>query len=207
MKDHPMLVLAIYFRVMGMLMCYYDALYSIDFPLSVCCIGQKMFLEMLRQDRKIAFKIEDPSESFHPKSSIEGSAISAQEIGEEIDEVQVTEEEAEEQRRKEKEKYLIDCGCPGVKIYRQPTPPPEPDPPTISLEDRLFFYPFTTILDRRYLEAFADGLLGEIYGQTKCLLPYETFKYDRDEDCLLIALFADDRNHEWEGTIASQVRN
>ncbi|KAH8944050.1 hypothetical protein BDL97_13G088400 [Sphagnum fallax] len=165
----------------------------------------KMFLEMLREDRKMAFKIEDPSESFHPKSSIEGSGISAQEMGEEIDEVQVTEEEAEEQRRKEKEKYLIDCGCPGVKIYRQPTPPPEPDPPTISLEDRLFFYPFTTILDRRYLEAFADGLLGEIYGQTKCLLPYETFKYDRDEDCLLIALFADDRDHEWEGTIAFQV--
>lgn len=30
-------------------------------------------------------------------------------------------------------------------------------------------------------------------------------RYDRDEDCILKGIYADERQHEWEGTVPSQV--
>lgn len=30
-------------------------------------------------------------------------------------------------------------------------------------------------------------------------------RYDRDEDCMLEALYADERDHVWQGVAASQV--
>lgn len=30
-------------------------------------------------------------------------------------------------------------------------------------------------------------------------------RYDRDEDCILKAIYVDERDHEWEGTVPSQV--
>lgn len=30
-------------------------------------------------------------------------------------------------------------------------------------------------------------------------------RYDRDEDCMIEALYADDRDHVWQGVVASQV--
>lgn len=83
----------------------------------------------------------------------------------------------------EKEKYLVDCGCPGVKIYRFPTPPPERDPSFMSLtssKSTNIFPLFQKILNRRMIESFPDGILGEIYGRVRTRLPYRVRRYSEN---------------------------
>ncbi|KAG0578642.1 hypothetical protein KC19_4G038600 [Ceratodon purpureus] len=64
---------------------------------------------------------------------------------------------------------------------------------------------FQKILDRKMFEYFPNGFLGEIYGRARARLPFRIRRYDREEDCTLEALYVDERDHEWEGTVASQM--
>ena len=132
-----------------------------------------MFLEMLLNEQKRVFHIPDtPIESTPPMSNCDDDFIDASEPDDGL---------TDEQRKElEKEKYLVDCGCPGVKIYRFPTPPPEPDPSSLSsLSSKSvdLFSIFQKILDRKMFEYFPNGFLGEIYGRARARLPFRIRRY------------------------------
>lgn len=141
-----------------------------------------MFLEMLLQEEKKVFHREDPPE----EETLQKSCLDESEGNiEEGPDDGLTEEEHKEL---EKEKYLVDCGCPGIKIYRFPTPPPEPDPSSLSSSSKGpdIFLPFKSIIDRQFIEAFPDGLFGEVYGCARRCLPYEIHRYYNVVQCVFL---------------------
>jgi len=89
----------------------------------------------------------------------------------------------------EKEKYLVDCGCPGLKIYRYPIPPPEPDLSSNSMassKSTTIFPLFQKILNRNLIESIPNSLLGEIYGRARNYLPYRVRRYLINIICIFI---------------------
>lgn len=129
-----------------------------------------MFLETLLEEEKRAFHIPDPPKDCSvPKESGSESKVTSTPDSEPC----LTAEQIEA----EKEKYLVDCGCPGVKIYRFPDPMPphllDPSSRSSLIEEPPMFLPFQGIITRRMIEAFPDGLLGEVFCNARICLPYE----------------------------------
>jgi hypothetical protein len=132
-----------------------------------------MFLEMLLKEQRRAFNIPDtPKEETPPMSNCDDDLGNASKLDDGL-----TNEQREEL---EKEKYLVNCGCPGVKIYRFPTPPSKLDPilvSPLSSKSSDMFLTFQRILNRKMIESFPDSFLGEIYGKVKTRLPYRIHRY------------------------------
>lgn len=132
-----------------------------------------MFLEMLLKEQRRAFNIPNTSkEGTPPMSNCNDDLGNASKLDDGL-----TNEQREEL---EKEKYLVDCGCQGVKIYQFPTPPSKLDlilVSPLSSKSSNMFLTFQRILNRKMIESFPDGLLGEIYGRVKTHLPYRIRRY------------------------------
>nr|XP_024388406.1 uncharacterized protein LOC112288459 isoform X1 [Physcomitrium patens] len=64
---------------------------------------------------------------------------------------------------------------------------------------------YQKILERNMFESYPNDLLGEIYCKAKIRLPYRLLRYDDEDDCLLEVLYADERDHIWKGTMASEI--
>lgn len=138
-------------------------------------VHQKMILEMLLQEEKRVFNLPDDL---------------VKDLSEGVDAV-ISKEEPDdgltEEERRELDKgndFLADCGCQNIK---PPEKPPEKkdtlielDLSTLSLpsEPREMFLPFKSIIDRRFVEAFPDGQLGDIYGRARTRLPYRVCRFD-----------------------------
>lgn len=130
---------------------------------------QKMLLEILLEEEKRAFNLPDDSNK---------------KVSEEVDVVSPLEEPDDgltEEERKELDKgndFLADCGCPIPEKKDSPDAPLELDQSTMPSKPREMFLPFQSITDRRFIEAFPDGLLGEVYGRARTRLPYRVCRYD-----------------------------
>lgn len=134
-------------------------------------VYQKILLEILLKEEKRAFNIPNDSEK---------------KLGEEVDVVFPKEELDDgltKEERKELDKgddFLADCGCFDFEKKDSFGAPYELDLPTLPLTSKPqeMFLPFQSIADRRFVEAFPDGLLGEIYGRARTCLPYRVCRFD-----------------------------
>lgn len=138
-----------------------------------------MFLEMLLKEQRRVFHIPNtPKEETPPTSNCNGDIEDASNLDDGLTD--------ELQKELEKEKYLVDCGCPGVKIYRFPTPPPEHDPSSVSSlssKSSNTLSIFQEILERKMIESFSNDFMGEIYGRAKTRLPYKMRRYKNKYQC------------------------
>ena len=128
-----------------------------------------MLLESLLEEEKLAFKIVDDSKKNQIKEEVE--------VFKPKDEPNdgLTEEE-----RKALDKgndFLLDCGCPILEKKDSQDALLESESLALPSKPQEFFLAFQSITDRRYIEAFPNGLLGEIYTQARTRLPYRVFRF------------------------------
>jgi len=137
-----------------------------------------MFLEMLLQEEKRAFNLPDDS---------------VKDLSEGVDAVKPKEEPDDgltEEERRELNKgndFLAGCGCKNIKPPEKLPEkkdflisPLELDLSSLSLPSKPqeMFLPFQRIIDRKFMEAFPDGQLGDIYGRARTCLPYRVCRFD-----------------------------
>ncbi|XP_073389288.1 uncharacterized protein [Physcomitrium patens] len=175
-------------------------------PLNLAAIQRykklRMLLEILSEEEKRAFNLPDDSERAPAKGS---EALTPKE--------EQADDDLTEEERKELDKgndILHDCGCQSLRSHNSgrlvsDAPPKEDSTLSSQSKRREPFLPFQRITDWRFIEALPSGLLGEVYGRARTRLPYRAYRYDRDEDCMIEALYADDRDHVWQGVVASQI--
>ena len=129
-----------------------------------------MFLEILSEEEKRAFNLPNDSK---------------EEVIEEID-VVIPKEESddgltfEEQKELDKRNdFLVDCGCFISMKKGSPDASLKLNKSTLSIPSKPqeMFLPFQSIVDRRFIEAFPNGLLGEIYGRARTCLPYRACRF------------------------------
>jgi hypothetical protein len=129
-----------------------------------------MLLEILLEEEKRAFNLPNDSK----EELIE--EVDAVIPKEELDDGLAFEEQKELDKRND---FLVDCECfismkkdsldASLKLNKSTL--------SIPSKPQEMFLPFQSIVDWRFIEAFPDGLLGEIYGRARTCLPYRACRF------------------------------